>query len=180
MDKQHGKSVSLDIIDRPVWGISLDFSQYSDPSVVGRLLFAAVHHAVRYRSRLEYGYNCYIQSGVASQATSPDWRRVKVLFRESRLERPCVTNEMCELVRGKSTSEQAVKIQQSDNRFWRWGFWEMIGGLFARDASFDDESAFDAKFWESVYQFLSVPEGYRNQIIERIQAAITGFGDEFR
>jgi len=163
-------NIVIDTVDRPVWGVTIDFSNYlrdheeiSRISKVSRLLFESVHRAVRYRSQLSLAYNLYIHS--------QKWNRITVLFRESRLERVCATPEMFGLIERRVGRDKAEKIGRSDNQHWRWGWWEMIGGLFARDDSFAQDG-FDIQFWLDVYDILTIPRKYRGRIFYELWAAL--------
>jgi hypothetical protein len=173
--------IRVTMVTLPVFGLTLDFSDYSSkPERIAKKLFAAVHEAVRYDSQLFLSYNLYIQSGGGDSPSPlgddpfgehPDWRRVTVLFRESRLERICETEEMFDLVRKRAGRAKAEAIRCSDNRHWRWGWWEMIGGLWVRDDSFDDDR-FDKEFWRSVYDILTVKDHHRFRILKRVIEAL--------
>lgn len=148
-------------VQRPIWGLEIDYAGFSDnPEEVARHLYTAVHKAVRYRSQLRLSYNLYIRS--------KHWQRITVLFRESRMENVFATREMYELVRMRVGEKQAQAIRDSDNRHWRWGYWEMIGGLMARDHSFVGIE-FDRTFWGEVYDRLSLKEKHRSLILTQIE-----------
>jgi hypothetical protein len=129
------------------------------------LLYESVHRACRQRSQLFPSYNIYVQS------RNP--RNVVVLFRQAQDERPFTAASVFDLLKSRVGEERAKAIFESDNRHWRWGWLECIGGLPARDDSFADARTFDAEFWSEVYKLLSIPVKYRSNIRRQLVSALS-------
>lgn len=171
-NKNAGSVIFLSEVKHPIWGFVLDFSKFSGGAEsIADFIYEVIHEGIRYQSQLFISYNIYIES--------PQWRKITILFRESRMERVCSTQEMFQLVEAAVNTEKALSIAQSDNRFWRWGWLEILGGLPARDNSFDNK-AFDMTFWNKVYRRLNIPKVSQKYILGYVGNSISKLKNKHR
>ena len=164
-DSLNDDKIRIREIVAPMWGceIRFDGTDYG-PHKVGQMLYNAVQET-RYHSQLRLSYNLYIHSVDPSVVT--------ILFREVYKECPFQRHEALGLIAGISDAETAERVRASDNARWRWGWLECIGGLPARDGSFADTNAFDAKFWKGVYDFMTLDEKYRCPVWLKVKTQLT-------
>lgn len=149
-------------IYQPVWGIQIDF-QDRDPSEVAQILYEAVQ-ILRLRAQLKLSYNLYIES------SQPNL--VSIVFRETWNECPFQTAEVLAMIARIVDKETSEKIAKSDNQFWKWAWLELIGGLPARDESFND-GKFSHQFWSKLYRFIELQERYRSGVWNHVVSCLS-------
>jgi hypothetical protein len=167
-----GGGIKLSAVHWPLWGLVIEFHPTFGADATGLALFQSIHEEVRYRSQLHIAYNVYIDSG--------NWRRIIVLFGESRLERVCETREFFKLTERVAGLGRATNIAASPNQRWRWGWMESAGALMARDNSFTDQPPFDLDFWKQVYGFLKLPEAVQLRVYGQVKDSLARWAAESR
>jgi hypothetical protein len=165
MESLNHDKIHIQEIVAPMWGceIRFDSTDYG-PHKIGQMLYKAIH-GTRYHSQLRLSYNVYIHSGDPSVVT--------IFFREVYKECPFQRREVLDLIAGIADTKAIERMHTSDNTQWRWGWLECIGGLPARDSYFADTNVFDAKFWKSVYDFMTLDEKYRRPVWRQVKTRLT-------
>jgi hypothetical protein len=147
-------------VERPVWGLRLQFDERYDACAVGRLVYRALHRNVRYRSQLNVTYDLFMHSA--------NFRTVTALFRLSAKERMFALPECHNVMRQFTSVAAANRICRSPNRQWRWAWLEVLGGFPARDASFADTTVFNWRFWSEILALASPDECVRKRVTEKV------------
>lgn len=159
----HG--VTIREVLSPVWGISLEFDHSISPEKRGEILFRAVHQALRYRSQLALTYNVFLHHESRHVVT--------VLIREPKYERIFELDEIRILLEQIAGHDEARKIVASNNRMWRWAWLECIGGLPARDNSFEKVELFGWPFWSRIWKRISLQEPLRESVLKQVCASLS-------
>jgi hypothetical protein len=157
--------VKIKEITAPMWGLQIIFDDnIFSPTQIAFSIYSAIHQT-RYLSQLYLSYNLYIRSeepGVVS-----------VIFREARKERPFATPALLDRISDTIGSENAEKLNQSNNSQWRWGWMECIGGLPARNSLFNKRKIYNSQFWQAIYNLMAVNEKYREGIRHQVVASLS-------
>lgn len=161
--------ISLSLNQFPILGFNLAFDKtHQSATEIGKKLFYAIQKNIRIRSQLHYTYN------IIAQTQKPGVFSIAV--RESYKQQPFNTMAVQQLLRHQFP-KVAERILIDPMLVWKFGWLEIIGGLYHRNSILQDTNTFNYQFWKKISNAISVtPENFQRiiaQVLHTLTATTT-------